>query len=52
MQEKMEGGLLDASLVADGMIQLILDESKAGEVMRVNVADGIHYHQFGGQKSI
>ena len=39
--------LITPELVADGMIQLIEDDTKSGQVLRVNSVKGIHHKLYG-----
>ena len=39
--------LISPELVADGMVQLIEDESKNAQVLRVNHSHGLHYKIYG-----
>ncbi len=43
MAKREVGGLLKPELVAEGVLELIRDESRAGAVMRVTVRKGIDY---------
>ena len=49
IKSRVEAGanIISSDLVADGMIQLIEDDTKVGQVMRVNHQKGIHYKLYG-----
>lgn len=40
---QLVGGILDPQLIAEGVLQLVRDDSRAGAVMRVTVRNGIDY---------
>ncbi|XP_005988376.1 15-hydroxyprostaglandin dehydrogenase [NAD(+)]-like [Latimeria chalumnae] len=39
-------GILEPSVVAEGFLQLVMDETKSGAMMTVTKANGIVYHQY------
>lgn len=47
LKSKLEAlGLLSVDLVAKGFMELLKDENKCGEAMRITVKNGIDYHTF------
>lgn len=41
--KQLVGGILDPKLIAEGVLQLVRDDTRAGAVMRVTVRNGIDY---------
>ncbi|XP_037991977.1 15-hydroxyprostaglandin dehydrogenase [NAD(+)] isoform X1 [Motacilla alba alba] len=40
-------GVMDPSIIAEGLITIIEDDTLNGEVMKITASQGIHFHQYG-----